>query len=223
MAVDEVLLERACDLGEPALRIYHWSEPTLSLGYFQRHADRKAHVPSLNCAIVRRRSGGGAILHDREVTYALAMPVAARWGNDAEALYHTLHQAVIELLSELGCKAELYDGPVFDSEFLCFHRRAVGDVISGEHKLMGSAQRRSKTALLQHGSLLLQRSEFAPSLPGLLDLKINLAEVETSLASIFSAALTLQLVPTQLSDAEQRRTAEIAQQRFSADTWTHRK
>lgn len=223
MAVDEVLLERACVTGQPALRVYRWSEPTLSLGYFQRYADRETHAASLSCSLVRRRSGGGAILHDHEVTYALAMPLQARWGHDAEALYRTAHQAVIELLGDLGCEAKLYDGPVIDSEFLCFRRRAEGDVIAGEHKLMGSAQRRSKTALLQHGSLLLERSEFAPSLAGLLDLKINPGPIEPVLASRLAEALAIPTAPTQLSDEERQRAEQIVQERFAAHSWNHRR
>ena len=74
MAADELLLEQASDTGQASLRIYSWSEPTLSLGYFQSHADRQTHAPSRDCRLVRRRSGGGAILHEHEITYALAIP-----------------------------------------------------------------------------------------------------------------------------------------------------
>src|SRR5689334_21696416 len=74
MAIDDALLESAAEAGVATLRLYQWSEPTLSLGYFQAAAERKTHQPSLTCALVRRASGGGAILHDRELTYSLALP-----------------------------------------------------------------------------------------------------------------------------------------------------
>ena len=74
MAVDEVLLMDAVENGNATLRFYQWSEPTLSLGYFQAFADRKQHFASRNCAIVRRQSGGGAILHDHELTYSFVLP-----------------------------------------------------------------------------------------------------------------------------------------------------
>ena len=74
MAVDEALLETAASLGVPTLRFYQWQEPTMSLGYFQEYADRLRHAASAGCPTVRRASGGGAIMHDRELTYSLAVP-----------------------------------------------------------------------------------------------------------------------------------------------------
>src|SRR5262245_32066382 len=74
MAVDQALLESAAASGGVALRFYQWSEPTLSLGYFQPIAARSEHPPSLHSPVVRRASGGGAILHDRELTYSIAAP-----------------------------------------------------------------------------------------------------------------------------------------------------
>ena len=74
MAVDEVLLDRAQDHAAPCLRVYGWSEPTLSLGYFQTYSDRQQHAASQNCAAVRRLTGGGAILHDDEITYSVLLP-----------------------------------------------------------------------------------------------------------------------------------------------------
>ena len=224
MAVDELLLEQAV-AGRMALRFYGWSEPTLSLGYFQAHADRDSHPPSRTCTLVRRRSGGGAILHDHEITYAFAMPIAARWGTDAAALVNTLHQATIRLLSNMGCQAELYDGTVTDEAFLCFCRRARGDVVAGDIKLMGSAQRRRKEALLQHGSLLLARSEYAPSLAGLWDLTPTACSTElaTALANEMLAALDLEGHPNELSNSDIQRVEAINRKRFSAPQWTLRR
>src|SRR4051794_22517252 len=76
MALDEALLIDAETSGVASLRFYSWREPTLSLGYFQRHTDRAGHAASAGCLLVRRASGGGAILHDRELTYSIALPQA---------------------------------------------------------------------------------------------------------------------------------------------------
>ena len=65
MAIDEVLLESAATDGVATLRLYHWNEPTLSLGYFQAAEERERHQASTNCPLVRRASGGGAILPNR--------------------------------------------------------------------------------------------------------------------------------------------------------------
>ena len=72
MAVDETLLESAAETSATTLRFYRWDRPTLSLGYFQQTADRTQHPESADCPLVRRSSGGGAIVHDHELTYSLA-------------------------------------------------------------------------------------------------------------------------------------------------------
>ena len=74
MAVDEVLLDRVQEHAAPCLLIYGWIEPTLSLGYFQTYSDRRQHAASRHCAAVRRLTGGGAILHDNEITYSIVLP-----------------------------------------------------------------------------------------------------------------------------------------------------
>ncbi|MEM6330787.1 MAG: lipoate--protein ligase family protein, partial [Planctomycetota bacterium] len=74
MAVDEALLDAAAAGAGATLRLYRWSSPTLSLGYFQPLAARAAHPASAGCPCVRRHSGGGAIVHDHELTYSLAVP-----------------------------------------------------------------------------------------------------------------------------------------------------
>lgn len=174
MALDEALLESASQGGPPTLRIYRWSEPTLSLGYFQTYADRRLHPPSETCAVVRRQSGGGAILHDREWTYSFTASVHDRVSADVQALYRAIHGSLVRTLATLGALAQMWETttrPAPTSEpFLCFQRRAEGDVVLDGHKICGSAQRRRKRAVLQHGSILLARSPRAPELPGIEDL-----------------------------------------------------
>src|SRR5688500_2618026 len=91
MAVDEALLESAAERGIATLRLYRWSEPTLSLGYFQAAGDRIQHPASLGCPMVRRASGGGAIIHDSELTYSLAIPQPDVRAHAATDLYEAVH------------------------------------------------------------------------------------------------------------------------------------
>jgi lipoate-protein ligase A len=98
MAVDEALLRSAAQRGTATLRFYQWSEPTLSLGYFQAADDRQQHFASLACPLVRRASGGGAIVHDRELTYSLAMPLS----NTRTAQATRLYEGIDRISPDLG-------------------------------------------------------------------------------------------------------------------------
>jgi lipoyl(octanoyl) transferase len=181
MAVDEMLLARAAEQGEAVLRLYRWSPATLSLGYFQHAAERETHAASRTCPLVRRSSGGGAILHDHEVTYSLSLPTSHPAAADPETLYRRTHGLLVETLAEFGIMATLNERtlvPLGGEPFLCFQRRSVGDVLVDGHKICGSAQRRRKGALLQHGSILVAASSYAPELPGLQELSSQSLDIE---------------------------------------------
>ncbi len=185
MALDEALLQFAAEEGIASLRFYQWQTPTLSLGYFQQYEDRQNHPPSLGAAVVRRQSGGGAILHDREITYSISLPKMHPLAKDAQSLYNTVHKTIATILEghlPQGHRVSLFEQDLAagnEEPFLCFQRRARGDLVyqlieddspMAAKKILGSAQRRSRGAVLQHGSLLLERSLFSPELPGLNDL-----------------------------------------------------
>jgi lipoyl(octanoyl) transferase len=200
MAIDAELLEGAASDQQIIMRLYRWQEPTLSLGHFQTFddlaADRsrieaKAALRLEELPWVRRRTGGGAILHDQEWTYSLVVPHAVGGLGQAdrnkghnEALYRAIHEAIRDGLRSLGLPASLSeqcscsilptDAPFADGErpeaFLCFQRRTPVDLVIGEHKVLGSAQRRNRGGLLQHGSLLLRASARFPCLLGVEDL-----------------------------------------------------
>jgi lipoate-protein ligase A len=247
MAVDEALLAAAADTGTATLRLYEWEEPTLSLGYFQRYDDRRQHAASLNCAVVRRSSGGGAILHDRELTYSLTLP--ARLVPDPQALYTRVHCATIELLMRMaggegsGWALRLCDRDSAASAgaepFLCFQRRSCGDVLlrqpadvssdasgTSEWKILGSAQRRRRGAVLQHGSLLLERSPAAPELPGLGDLTGLAFPAERwrkALPAALAEALGIRLQEGGMSAAVRTAADAIARQKYGAREWSRRR
>ncbi len=174
MAVDQAILESVEASLIPTLRFYGWLEPTLSLGYFQAYQSRFGHAASSACACVRRATGGGAILHDHELTYSLVMPMAVSATQARQRLYRDVHLAVVRSLADFGVRATPYrldgrpDGQ--ESAFLCFQRRTDEDLIVSGYKIVGSAQRRSRGAVLQHGSVLLRASRYAPELPGVFEL-----------------------------------------------------
>ena len=234
MAVDQALLVEAEESGQPTLRYYSWSKPTLSLGYFQGYSDRGLHKPSLACDVVRRTSGGGAILHDREITYSLCIPSANRWSKRNCELYELVHQQIIAVLARFGMNARIYDQLEGDQQsverlgkpFLCFQRRSEGDILLGQHKIGGSAQRRLKRSLIQHGSLLLARSPFAKELKGVNDLgsfRLPTSQFCTELTDRLGGMLDFEFETSKLSTQIVRRSREFAASQFGDESWTKKR
>jgi len=230
MAVDEVLWQWAGETGRCAWRLYGWSEPTLSLGYFQPYADRARHPSSMACPIVRRPSGGAAIVHDRELTYSLALPATHPLAAQRAILYKLVAFALIDALAEFGIRASLVtrsDQPQLDPQpFLCFQRRAPGDVIVGTLKVAGSAQRRSRQAVLQHGCVLLGRSAAAPEITGLESIAptpIDPLLLQTQWLENLSRRLGFQWQPERLSEPERSRAVTLAAAKYESPAWTVRR
>lgn len=234
MAVDELLLAQAAEQGIATLRFYQWSPATLSLGYFQRAAERESHAASRSCPLVRRSSGGGAILHDRELTYSLSLPMTHPLAADAETLYRETHGSLVATLADFGITAKTNERTLVGlggEPFLCFQRRSVGDVVVGEHKVCGSAQRRNKGAILQHGSILVAQSPHAPELPGLADLAsrpIDVAKLaEACLAGwrrmAASRSFTLVDAPRLPESTEVQTVQAILAEKYAAASWTNRR
>ena len=235
MAADQTLLEEAA-AGSIWLRVYAWSEPTLSLGYFQPLQDRRQHAASRECALVRRSSGGGAILHHHETTYALTIPHASRWSKEADHLYSRVHEGWIAAFARQGIHLHRHAAvdtsprpngkpPSGDQQepFLCFQRRAPGDLVQGAAKIVGSAQRRLRGALLQHGSVLWRRSPCAPEVPGIEDLHelpINRTEVVADWLSWLATELGCQWHPQEFPLNLVARVEALVATRFGVDAWT---
>jgi lipoate-protein ligase A len=156
MATDEALLDRVVRSGEGGafLRLYRWDPPTLSIGRNQPIA--AARVPT-----VRRPTGGKAVWHDDEVTYAVVAPIGL-FGSLRNA-YCEIHTRLATALRSLGVDASLApnrptvrpsDGPTS-----CFAMPVGGEIVVHGRKLVGSAQVRKRDAFLQHGSILLDGAQ----------------------------------------------------------------
>ena len=163
MAVDHALA--ACSSpGEAVFRIYRWSCPTVSLGRNERARARfdPAAGHSAGVQFVRRPTGGRAVLHDRELTYAAVLPRPK--AGDLRTTYRLINRGLVEALCSLGVPAAMaigHDLPVSRGSAAgpdagpCFEEAAPGEVTVAGRKLVGSAQARLEGALLQHGSLLI--------------------------------------------------------------------
>jgi lipoate-protein ligase A len=222
MAADEALLESAA-AGDASLRFYGWSEPTLSLGYFQaerlRHEDaRLAILP-----YVRRPSGGDTLVHDHEVTYALALPAGPPWQNGEPWLcrvHHIIAAGLVDLgigVRPVDCGDEKRLGPV-----LCFQHWTAGDLVVGTAKVVGSAQRRQRGALLQHGAVLLEGSQHAPALPGIAELcgrRVTVAAVRVAVGREFARQTGWDLVSGDWTNVERQRITALVATKYSRPSW----
>ncbi len=167
MARDASLLARAAATGESVFSIYSWEKPTLSFGRNQRALGQYdlTGITGRNLDVVRRPTGGRAILHHREVTYSVAAPV--REGVSLRDSYNQINLILIAGLRSLGVDAEVAaEGSALPPSALpCFELPSAGEIVADGRKLVGSAQWREEKAFLQHGSILIDDDQSAlPSL-----------------------------------------------------------
>lgn len=236
MARDDYLLY-AAPYRPAVLRLYRWEPATISLGYFQPIAAvDELEAPLRSLPVVRRQTGGGAILHDREITYCLVisplLPIAAA---GPDALYRLVHETWREILSEAWPQIETApDSAPMPSPrsgpFFCFQRPGRTDLTLSGAKLLGSAQRRipagndaASGCVLQHGSLMLdQRFTGHPGA------SLENPDAETiqrwqdAFAQRLADALELTLQPATWTDTDR---AGIAprRERFASTEWTARR
>ena len=242
MALDSALLRAAEEDGLCTLRLYAWDPPTLSFGRNEpalRRYDRSA-IAARALAVVRRPTGGRAVWHDREVTYAVAAPVEV-FGSLRQT-YREIHAMLAAALTALGAHVLLAaDRPAAGvGAGACFASAAGGEVVAatgGGGKVVGSAQVRGDGAFLQHGSVLLtagqdvvaavtQGDADAPSATGLADLlPPNRATWPEVSAAIHRAATARWGAPVATGELPGRVRAWAAEllPRFCDPAWTWRR
>jgi len=163
MAADETLA-RFCKSGPPILRIYSWQPFAISIGHHQKLAEIDfGKCSSENIDVVRRPTGGRAIFHAQEVTYAVIIPKESNlYSRSTLDIYNLISSALVNGLNRLGAnlvleRKENLDGEfkTYNQKFACFAASAKYEIHYRSKKLVGSAQWRLENALLQHGSILL--------------------------------------------------------------------
>lgn len=236
MACDAALLASAERAGSPpTLRLYGWDPPAVSLGHHQADPapDEAARLRARAVDCVRRPTGGRAVYHgrsDEELTYSVVARLGdAGLGGGLAASYRRIHAAIAAGLAELGAPVELaprrsarsaLDGSAQairpTSRQACFAATVPGEITTGGRKLVGSAQRRSRRALLQHGSIPLAGDQalMAEVWPGSLEpertttlssaigRRIGFAELAATLSAAFEKSLGAELEPAPLTDEE---------------------
>lgn len=154
MAVDQLLMERVGGL--PLLRVYQWSEPTVSFGYFLPLTDAMGAFPGGELTYVRRWTGGGVVDHRVDVTYTLVVPrnhcLATSHGKES---YGVIHSALAEALQGLGRDVRLINADTGDGAAACFANPVAYDLADASGgKIAGAGQRRTKYGLLHQGSVV---------------------------------------------------------------------
>ena len=229
MARDEALMIQVGEAkSPPTLRLYQWDPPTISLGYFQRYAEFESlPAPAGELAVVRRLTGGGAILHDLELTYSLTVPIDHRLVVDSpNRLYELAHDAVTAVLEALDLTAARCgftdDSGPSRGPFFCFERRHAFDVLVGTDKIAGSAQRRTRRAVLQHGSIILA-NRFTQQATARVPLPVEetIARVRRSFVEHFADMAGESLKPGKWH-ADELAYAGGLVAKYAGDAWTKR-
>ena len=252
MALDESILEHiGCGESIPTLRLYAWKPACLSLGHAQPFADvDTVRLNQRGWEVVRRATGGRAILHTDELTYSVIAP------NDEPRIrgtvlesYNRLAQALLLAVKELDLLVEMKEGKAEDPSTpnpICFEVPSTYEITVDGKKLIGSAQARKREGVLQHGSLPLTgdltricqvltfENESARALAAQ-RLLTRAATVESALGRevrwetaaeafihAFEAQLGLSLQRGELSPSESKRTDELVKDKYDHPSWTER-
>ena len=227
MAIDQMLLEEAGRTRSAFLRLYRWDPPCLSFGRNEPALTRydRAAIERRGIAVVRRPTGGRAVWHDREVTYAVAAPISA-FGTLGDA-YRVIHERIARALRTLGVPSTVAPAgrPAHIGAGACFASAVGGEVMGGGRKIVGSAQIREGDAFLQHGSILLDGSQElvrsvtrGPASPGGEVTLRTLAGREVSFSEV-ADAIVLAWDPRPAPTAP----ASVTAGRFADGAWTWRR
>lgn len=252
MAVDEAILG-AAGRGQslPTLRLYAWDPPCLSLGYAQPFAD--VDVERLNARgweVVRRATGGRAILHTDELTYSIAAPLEHRLmqGTILES-YQRLARALVAGVRSLGIPVEMAENaPVTGASKgpVCFEAPSAYEIVVNGKKLIGSAQARKREGVLQHGTFPLTGDltritqalffpdeqaraaaaskllQRATTAESVLGREIAWETAAQAIAESFQRELGIRLERGELSGEEMTRAEDLLQNKYAHPSWTER-
>jgi lipoate-protein ligase A len=252
MAIDEAILEHI-GRGEsiPTLRLYAWDPPCLSLGHAQPFADVDLlRLRGRGWEVVRRATGGRAILHTDEITYSVIAPNdEPRVAGTVLESYNRLAMALLLAVKELELPVEMKEGRVENNSMpnpVCFEVPSTYEITVNGKKLIGSAQARRKEGVLQHGSLPLvgdltricqvlifaneserenasrRLLERATTVESALGQAVGWETAAQAFIHAFEAQLGLNLMKGDLSESESGRTEELIKVKYSHPSWTER-
>lgn len=236
MAIDESLLTSKL----PVLRFYQWKPAALSIGYFQSVKDFNFdNLRKHNIDLVRRLTGGSAVLHDKELTYSFIIDEANMPKSIVES-YKEISNGLLEGLSNLGLKAVMnkYVEKGRKSA-VCFNDPSWYEIIVNGKKIIGSAQKRVNGKLLQHGAVLVDIDvekycslfsnctmqlinkvrERMTSINNELNKKVNYDDVKKAIKKGFEEKLKIKFKLSWLTEKEASLAAELERNKYSTKEW----
>ncbi len=213
MAIDEALLEHAA---VPSIRFYKWHSPALSFGYFGKLADVADYAFERD--LVRRWTGGGIVFHGDDLTYSIVIPASdAASGESSISIYGKIHRALAHALNGIGEGAVVAGGidpscgsgfanraAVTASGYSCFANPVRADVMIDGRKVAGAAQRRTRSGLLQQGS-------------------IQGVDLGNGFAQRFAEALSANCSERKMNKEILNRARELAQRKYGTDSWLRKR
>ena len=233
MAIDEAVfgVSMRCCEPAPVLRFYGWEPSAISIGYFQpaRELDGEREARA-GIDLVRRATGGSAILHKDELTYCLCIESLGLAGRRAtEMLYIATHKALMRAFGSLGAPVRMRGDdatPAAESSPFCFAKPTKFDIMVGDRKLVGSAQRRRGRLLLQHGSIPICGNHDVPHATCLEEATGQthpFAEVVDCVRDGFASQFHTRLETRSLYDAEHELAMCLAETKYRTPAWTFRR
>jgi len=244
MALDEAISEAVRQkISPPTLRLYQWDRPSLSIGYFQKASDiDTGYCAGKDYPVVRRLTGGRAVLHDSELTYSISSPSGSPLFRDSlietytiisSALVHALKLNGIDAVSSFErARSSAQKNPS------CFRSVSYGEITVNGKKVIGSAQKRFSNGFLQHGSILLDFnaaesgrvlkydhnesfSEISPvreHAPG-----VSLHDLKKALKEAFEKTLNVKLIYGRPDKFELELAKELEQKKYSTREWNFKR
>lgn len=253
MAVDESILEHiGHGASLPTLRLYAWTPACLSLGHAQPFADVDVErLKARGWEVVRRPTGGRAILHTDELTYSVIAPNdEPRVEGSVLESYNRLAQALLLAVKNLGLPVEMKNDAaqevILRNNPVCFEVPSTYEITANGKKLIGSAQARKKEGVLQHGSLPLTGDlsricqalvfedesarenaakrllERAATVESALGREVGWESAAQAFVGAFEAQLGLRFERGELSESESKRAEGLAGEKYDHPSWTER-
>jgi lipoate-protein ligase A len=241
MALDEALALSVRQGGSPpVLRFYGWKSPAVTLGCFQKTADIDlAYCLAQGIPVVRRPTGGRAILHDAELTYSFSARTDIDFfSGGLLKSYRTISEAFHQALLNIGLQADARrkpeKGAVLAGSPLCFQSSSYGEILLGSRKVVGAAQRRWPDGLLQQGSLpyehnmglllricRVSRDDLRRCMAGIRETMPELDEdrLKAALTAAFEERFSVRLVASSPTQAELQQAAVLLSRKYLQDSW----